>query len=137
MKKTILTLTLIALVSCGGKSGPKVYAVKEESFSKFINQKNLPSDPNMGLEKSILNNDYPIQIALYKDQKFYYDLPNLDSGTGTWSYSGGQLVLKSKHRLFNMRIDVHSLDQNGEKLAIKFIDRHGHQTLKMDNSLVE
>jgi hypothetical protein len=36
-----------------------------------------------------------------------------------------------------MRIDIHSLDENGNKLAIKFIDRHGPQTLKMANSLIE
>jgi hypothetical protein len=137
MKKTILGLLALMLFSCGGKSGPKVYPVKEESFSKFINNKNLPNDPNLNLDKSIVNNDYPIQIALYRNHKFYYDLPNLDDGTGTWSYTNGQIVLKSKHRLFDMRIDIHSLDENGNKLAIKFIDRHGPQTLKMANSLIE
>lgn len=137
MEKTLLAILAFTLISCGGKSGPKVHAVSEESFSKFINEKNLPADPNLNLDKSIVNNDYPIQIALYKNNKFYYDLPNLDAGTGTWSFSNGQLVLKSKHRLFDMRIDVHSLDEAGNKLAIKFIDRHGPQTLKMANSFVE
>ncbi len=139
MEKTILVLLAVTLISCGGKSGPKVHAVKEESFSKFVNNKNLVemTDANLSIDKSIVNNDYPVQIALYKNKTFYYDLPNLSDGKGTWSYQNGHIVLKSKHRLFDMRIDLHSIDENGDKLAIKFIDRHGPQTLKMVNSFVE
>lgn len=132
-------IVLLALAACGGKSSPKFVQTKEENFSKFVNEKSLPSDrdPNLTLDKSIINRDYPIQLALYNDGKFYYDLPNLDDGTGTWSYSGGQIILKSKHRLFTMRIDIGALDANAENLAIKFIDRHGPQTLKMENLNLE
>lgn len=139
MEKSILLLLALTLISCGGKSGPKVYALKEESFSKYVNDKNIATktEANLSIDKSIVNNDYPIQIALYKNKTFYYDLPNLDDGTGTWSYQNGHIVLKSKHKFFDMRIDIHSIDQNGDKLAIKFIDRHGAQTLKMVNTLVE
>lgn len=122
--------------SCG-KKGEKFYPAKEESFQKFVNAKDLPKDPNMNLDKSIINNDYPIQIALYRNKRFYYDLPNLDDGTGTWSFEGGQIVLKSKHRLFDMRLDVRALDPNAKNVAISFIDRHGPQTLRMEKSNIE
>lgn len=137
MKKSFLLLVLVTLVSCGGKSGPKMYEVKEEDFSKFVNDKNLPANPNLTLDKSIINRDYPIQLALYQDGKFYYDLPNLDEGTGTWHFNGGQIVLKSKHRLFDMRIDVRALDERANGVAIQFIDRHGPQTLKVENLNLE
>ncbi len=138
MKNSFLFLLIVlTAVSCGRGSKTKFYAAKEESYSKFINDKDMPASPNLSLDKSIVNNDYPIQLALYKDKKFFYDLPNLDEGTGTWSYVNGQIVLKSKHRLFNMRIDIKALDENADNLAVNFIDRHGPQTLKMDNSRVE
>lgn len=138
MKNSFLfLLVIVTAVSCGRKSKTKFFNASEESYSKYINDKDMPSSPNLSLDKSIVNNDYPIQLALYKDKKFYYDLPNLDEGKGTWSYVNGQIVLKSKHRLFNMRIDIKALDANAESLAVNFIDRHGPQTLKMDNSRVE
>ena len=128
---------MLIVVACGGGSKTKFYAAKEESYSKFINDKVMPASPNLSLDKSIVNNDYPIQLALYNDKTFYYDLPNLDEGKGTWSYVNGQIVLKSRHRLFSMRIDIKALDENADNLAINFIDRHGPQTLKMDNSRME
>ncbi len=135
----LLLLIVLSAVSCGGGSKTKFYAAKEESYSKFINNKALTDEvtPNLSIDKSIVNNDYPIQLALYENKTFYYDLPNLDEGRGTWSYVNGQIVLKSKHRLFNMRIDIKALDENADNLAITFIDRHGPQTLKMDNSRLE
>ncbi|MFL5785162.1 MAG: hypothetical protein ACJ76H_11160 [Bacteriovoracaceae bacterium] len=135
----LLVLTVLVCVSCGGKSRTKFYVAKEEDFSKFINNKAIPADPNLSIDKSIVNNDYPMQLALYKDGRFYYDLPTLSdgTGTGTWTYSAGQITLKSKHRLFDMRIDIHALDEAANNLGVTFIDRHGPQTLKMDNSHVE
>jgi hypothetical protein len=88
----------------------------------------------MNLDKSILNAEYPFQIALYKDGKFYYDLPNLGDGVGTWKYtSGGKIQLKSKRSLFDMYIDVHGSDEASESLTIQFKDRFGPNTLKMTN----
>ncbi len=62
---------------------------------RYINQKALLEDPNLTLDKSIINSTYPIQLALYQDGRFYYDLPNLGDGTGTWRTEGGVLVLKA------------------------------------------
>lgn len=135
--KFLLILPLVLLAAACGQKSEKFHSVPESSFERYVNDKDLSGDPNLSLDKSILNADYPIQIALYRNGKFYYDLPNLDDGEGTWTYSGGQIVLKSKHRLFDMRIDVRSLDEKGEKLAITFIDRHGPQTLRMENSQVD
>lgn len=137
MKKFfILSAMLILFVSCGNKK-EKFYPAKEESFSKFVNDKALPKDPNMNLDKSIINRDYPIQIALYSDHRFYYDLPNLDDGTGTWSFDGGGIILKAKQRLFDMKIDIRALDPDAKNVGISFIDRHGPQELRMEKENLE
>lgn len=127
--KIILLFALLALISCGKQGTSKIYSLKKEQVSKFVNEKSLPSDPNLTLDKSIINHEYPIQIALYQDGKFYYDLPNLGDGNGTWKQDGGKLILKAKRTLFDMYIEVHGSDVDGKNLSLQFSDRFGPTTL--------
>lgn len=128
----IFLLMLLAF-GCGKKSDLKVYRLPEAALSKFVNEKSMPADPNLTLDKSFINHSYPIQIALYKDGQFYYDLPNLGEGVGTWRNSDGKLKLHGKRPLFDMHIEVLGKDEEGESLAIQFVDRFGPNTLEMTN----
>lgn len=132
MKFALYGFCLCLLFSCGEGKSPKTFKVEEASFQKFVNQKPLGEDPNLNLDKSIVNNDYPIEIALYQDNRFYYNLPNLGDGSGTWSYQNGSLVLKAKRSIFDMKIDVHSIDEGTNNLIIKFTDRFGPNTLNVE-----
>lgn len=132
MKYALYILCIASLFSCGEGKSPKTFKVEETSFQKFVNQKSVSASPNLSIDKSIVNNDYPIEIALYQDNKFYYNLPNLGDGTGTWSYQDGALVLKAKRSIFDMKIDVHSVDEFSNNLIIKFTDRFGPNTLKVE-----
>ena len=134
--KVLLILSFLVLTSCTGKSGSAdVYkAENQNEFSAFINQKNMPSDPNLTIDKSIVNNDYPIEIALYKDQRFFYHLPNLGSGKGKWKFKDGKLELRASRKIFDMYIEVYGGDQDIKKLAIQFSDRFGFKSLNMDNN---
>ena len=131
-----LFLLLILFISCSGKdSGTELYLAKDESsYLKFINDKKMPANPNLTVDKSIVNNDYPIEIALYKDQRFFYHLPNLGSGKGTWEYKDGKIELKAKRSLFDMFIEVYGASQDHSHLAIQFTDRFGPNSLAMENS---
>lgn len=131
-------VSAFVLASCGGKSAPRYYPATAESLSKFVNDKSLTSStPNLSLDKSILNSEYPIQIALYKDNRFYYDLPNLGDGTGTWEYKDGQIVLKAKRSLFDMKIQVHAIDEAVQNVAIEFTDRFGPNVLRTEKQNFE
>lgn len=130
--KYILILCL-TLVSCGKQSKTKVYPVKASALAKFVNQKNLPSNPNLTLDKAIVNNSYPIEIALYKDGRFYYDLPNLGDGHGTWEHTSDRIELRAKRTLFNMYIEINATDEAVNTLSIQFTDRFGPNHLKMEN----
>lgn len=131
--KHLLVLGLLLLVACGKGSGTKTYPVKETELQKFINEKSLPKYPDLTGDKSIVDADYPIEIALYSDQRFYYNLPRLGDGKGTWNYKNGKIELKAKRTLFDMYIEVLGSDEESKTLTIKFTDRFGPNTIQMVN----
>lgn len=131
--KILLLLALILAVGCGKQGSSKIYPLKDKTIQKLVNVSSMPSDPNLTVDKSIINHSYPIQIALYSDGKFYYDLPNLGDGKGTWKKSDGKIILKAKRTLFDMYIEVHGSDKEGQNVSIQFSDRFGPTTLKMTN----
>jgi len=131
-----LVFLLLLLSSCGKEKKIPLYRGAETDYQKFVNQRNL-SAPNTNADKTIRNNDYPIEIALYNDHRFYYDLPNLGDGTGTWEFEDGKLHLKAKREIFDMEIDVQGRDPEIQNLAISFTDRFGSQTLEVTNENME
>lgn len=132
----LLTLSLLCALSACGNKGEKVKFVKVEqaSFSKYVNEKALPDQVNLSLDKNFVNNTYPIEIALYKDNKFYYDLPNLGDGVGTWTYADGRIELRAERDIFDMYIEIHSMDEKADNLVITFVDRFGRNTIRMTNN---
>lgn len=94
----------------------------------------MPKNPNLTIEKSFINEQYPIEIALYDDHRFFYNLPNLGTGKGTWTYKGGKIKLKAKRSLFDLDIEIYGSDATHSQLAIQFSDRFGPNTLKMENN---
>ena len=128
-----MLMPLVLLMSCGKQGSSKLFKVEESKLTKFVNQKDLPKDPNLTLDKSIVNNSYPIEIALYEDNRFYYNLPNLGDGKGTWKLNNGVIELKAKRTLFDMYIEIQGSDEASQNLTIQFTDRFGPNTLKMMN----
>ena len=136
MRLGLSLLTILICYSCTGKSnGVKLYTAKSEvEFSKFVNQTAMPDSPNLTVEKSIVNTKYPIEVALYKDGNFFYDLPNLGTGKGKWKYTDGKIELKASRKIFDMYIEVYGADEKLETAAILFSDRFGSNTLMMSNN---
>lgn len=132
MYKIILLVTLVVLSACGKSSGGKLYKVEAGALEKFVNQNKL-SKPG-STTKTIVNNDYPIEIALFNDGRFYYDLPNLGDGRGKWKLNNGVLELRAKRTLFDMYIEVMANDPEAKTLSIQFTDRFGPNTLQMVNN---
>ena len=134
MSRIVSLLFLLVLTACTGKSSSDtLYSAKEQSYTKFINDKDMPTDPNRTIDKTIINNDYPIEITLYKDHRFHYYLANLGAGKGTWKYSDGKIELKATRKIFDMYIEVWGANASIDKIAIQFSDRFGSKTLKMQN----
>lgn len=142
MKQTFaLIIAATTLLSCNpsgdDKSELTLFEVQASDFDQVINDKSLPLVPDLTTDKTILNRDYPIEIAIYNDGKWFYDLPNLDTGIGTWEYKNGKIELFAKRDLFDMYIDVVATKEGGAEMAIKFADRFGPKTLKVEKINLE
>ena len=93
-------ITLLSLISCIENPERNRESIRQvaplETYDSLINQKNLNdlNDVDFNDDISIINPDYPIEIWLYENNKYYYDLPNLGSGVGTWSHSGRPIDIK-------------------------------------------
>ena len=140
MKKIFFVIVaMITFISCGGskdapKSELKFFESKNSDFDKYINFKATPTQPDLQEDKSIINNDYPIEISLYQDGKWYYNLPNLDDGFGTWKYENGIIKLHASRTLFDMHIDIEAIEEGAKEVAIRFSDRFGPKVLPMEKS---
>lgn len=132
VKKIIL---LLVLVSCGNQEDIERYKIDEAKVKRIVNEKDLISHTDFNTDKSIKNPDYPIELALYKNNKFYYSLPTLSDGTGhgIWKFHEGSIVLYAQRDLFDMYIEIYAADPEGENYLITFIDRFGKKTLKVKN----
>ncbi len=133
----LLSILLLLIFGCGKGANIQKIKVNKDGFLKIINQNTMPTNPNLSIDKSVSNSSYPIQIALYEDQNFYYDLPTLGDGKGKWTFKDGHLSLHAKRDLFDMYIEIHSLDEKVNDLVITFIDRHGHNLIRMDKHNIQ
>jgi hypothetical protein len=128
-----LYLFLLTFTFSSCKSKVKVFVTTEEHFTKYVNEKSLPTSPNLSVDITISNDDYPIELALYNDGTFYYMLENLGDGTGTWTFKNGKLRLYAERRLFDMHILIKALEEEANKVGIEFSDRFGPRFLVMEN----
>jgi hypothetical protein len=137
VNKLILVLVLPFLFSCGKKAEVKLFHASEANYQKFVNPTTAPlgNNPDISGHKNIINEQYPVQVSLYADHTFYYDLPNLGDGHGTWEYVDGKIVMSTKREIFgkniNMTYELQANDENAENVSIQFTDRWGAQSFRM------
>lgn len=132
-----LILCIVLLTSClsSVKDAPsqlQAFEISESNYQHLINNKDIPDEPNLNIDKTVLNRDYPIEVALYRDGNWYYDLPNLGTGKGTWRFVDGELKLHAERSLFDMNITIFATKEGAQELAMKFFDRHGFNKLSLE-----
>lgn len=138
-------LSLLALGATGCIPGDRpdekgelrVFKISNSEMSPLVNDKPMPEVPDLTSDKTILNRDYPIEVALYNDGKWYYDLPNLDTGSGTWKMEGGVIKLFASRTLFDMYIDIVATEEGAKSLVLKFRDRFGPRVLETEKINME
>ena len=78
------------------------------------------------------NDDYPIRLSIYSNGKFYYQVDELGNGIGDWHYENGGLRLTSRRKIFDLNFYVTAAEQTGDKIVVKFFDRHGFNQFPLD-----
>ncbi len=137
MKITILFSLLLIFSSCQPveKSEPsalRFFKVDSNDLNSLVNEKALPAIPDLTSDKTILNRDYPIEVALYNDGQFFYDLPNLRTGKGTWKIEDGMVKLNADTGIFDMNIEIVAIKEKAEEVVLKFRDRFGPRILNTE-----
>lgn len=74
--------------------------------------------------------EYPMRIALFDNNKFYYQVDRLGNGTGTWKYNDGGLELRAPRKYFVMEFYLSAAKPVGEDMIFRFLDRFGINTLE-------
>ena len=124
-------------MSCGKKAEVKLFSASEDSYSKYINAKAAPTGdlPNISSDKNVMNEQYPVELALYQDHRFYYNLPNLGDGYGTWNYVDGKIVMKTKRDILGkditMTYELQANDTDAKDVSLQFTDRWGAQSYRL------
>ena len=109
-----------------------------ESFESFINKKplNTKNDIDFNQDRSLINQDYPMEFWLYENNKYYYDLPKLGDGIGEWSYKNGALVLENDHHIKTIDLRVQMEYQvyftSEQNIYIEFSDRFGLKEIELE-----
>ena len=130
-----LLVVLLFVISCG-KPDPAIFFEKDMThYQQLINptdiKSNIPaSDKTLYYEKSS-QHDFDMELTLYNDNKFSYNMPTLGEGTGSWKYEKGHLNLFATRPLFDMHMRIDSLDKNGHEVGVSFTDRFGPKTWKL------
>lgn len=131
MKFITLFLTLLIFVSCGSRneSEEETFQISQASLSRLVNAKVMPSNIDLSTEKTLLNRDYPIEVVLFSDGTWFYDLPNLGEGRGTYTLDNGVVKLFAERVLFDINIEIVAKDEAGKDYVLKFSDRFGPKSL--------
>jgi len=142
MPRMVFFSLILTLVSCIESTQTQQITQREifplKSFTKLINQKSIYSkeEVNPNIDFSLINQDYPVEIWLYENNQYYYDLPNLGDGIGTWEYKNGYIALNNNHHIktidlkIEMNYDIYLTKEN--EIRIEFSDRFGTQNLDLD-----
>ena len=137
MKYFKLSFILLGLCIFGCAENYNLMEFKREP-SFFEVYKNPHAELNQAAEKieSIkllqTSDQYPIRLAIYDDGQFYYQVDQLGNGTGTWKYEDGGLKLTTRRKIFDMNFYVTAVSAEGDKLVVKFFDRHGYNEYPLE-----
>lgn len=125
----ILFFSMFALMLGCSNNYKMVQFPREEAYFKtFQNPSEELGQAAARIESVKLlmtNDDYPIRLSLYSNGRFYYQVDELGTGVGDWKYENGGLHLTSRRKIFDLNFYVTAAEQTGDKMVVKFFDRHG------------
>ena len=137
MAKIFLLLLLSACLQLEESGKLTFIENPRESLKPTINKRDFKGSINHNSDIALINNDYPLELRLYQNKKFYFNLPSLGEGEGNWEYQGSEIKLTAEYHIkamdftIDMNYFVGVLDEEGT-LAVQFSDRFGPKTYKLE-----
>jgi hypothetical protein len=125
--KIATLLSLLFLSACGDvlSGNPR-----DESFYRpVISEMNAPNKVEMIKAKLIYSDQYPMRLALFGNQKFFYEIDELGDGWGEWKMEDGFVKLFAPRNYFDMRLVLSGADKKGDAKILRFRDRSGVQSI--------
>ena len=136
MKRSFALLAaLVLMTACSKGSLPQE---KKRDFEFFKPMVNSGEDFDRASQKmgdlKVLASDqkYDMRFALFDNGKFYYEVANLGTGTGTWKFRDGFLNLFAQRSFFNVDIDLSAAAAEGQALEMRFFDRFGKNAVSVN-----
>lgn len=133
--KFFALISLFLICSCNSDGEPETFKRSLDQYDQYISQKNAPSgSPDLENDTKISNSTYKMDLYLYKDGKFHYDMENdwgIIDGNGTWKYDGGSLKLLAKEAKYDLLMIVQTDNAEGSKISVQFRDREGRKKLNL------
>jgi hypothetical protein len=144
----ILGAIALFLSACGldrPKTSPlRFFKTSSEQLTGVVNEVNgQDHTPQWPREKTLYNEDYPIELALYQDGVFKYNLPRLGTGQGTWTMDQGTISLKAEHKIdwFDFTIDMNyemgAADAEATRFRLQFADRYGPKDIELQKRNIQ
>lgn len=132
-----LSLAVLFFISaCGNKPPAQITQVKRDKthYDKIINSSSTASKADLKKDIFLANYDYPIELAIYADGSFYYNLDNLGDGKGKWELKGGSYYIETTHKrlLFDLKVQIYTTSSEGDKFRTYFVDRFGPKELDLE-----
>ena len=134
----VIMLAILGLVagSCQPEfesKNPFTYYQKDAQFyQQFVNAAAAPESVDRSKVLTLRNDEFPMELALFGDNRFYYYMETLGDGFGTWEFDQDKLHLYAERTLFVMHMNIRSIDEADNQIAVDFIDRFGTQYLTLD-----
>ena len=138
MRQVVASVIMImSLWACQGtplKEGNDYHNKPQGFFAQYVNPGAYTPRASMTGKTRLVNPAYPIEVALFEDEQLYYMLEKLGDGHGTWSLDAeqGYLRLFASRDIFDMKIDVYSVEAGGNRVKMGFYDRFGWNFLALE-----
>lgn len=131
MIKTVLFLVVclsLALQGCSAGDGFVANKRDADFYAQFVNPTNeWPQAESRMDELKLLQIDevYKMRFLLFENGQVYYQINNLGNGNGHWQYVDGALTVIATRPIFDMELTFSAAETEGQKMVVRFIDRHG------------
>ena len=129
IKKSAALFLLLAVGITGCSKEPTVQHKRDRSFfERYVNSASDFNSAEAKLQelKLVTSDDkYHMRYALFDNGKIFYQVDNLGSGTGEWSYDSGAVSISASRPYFDLDLFLTAKEAEGDALTFVFVDRFG------------